>query len=291
MRMQSWLPKKIKKYIKISGENIENNDTNSNAILDSKDVANDTNVSTDYALEDTFIDLYIHIGSTTSLQILDFRRSYLSHGAWIISQKTSSELYRVDTRFMNSVNEWDPGKHGWFRILSTRNPKKSTDLNNKIVHTPIQTLRNYFNLKVQNCKQQSFHAYFHGTTAESILPLRPLSLPPGNEISDKSSPIQQYSYKLRKRTNILSISRVSNSRRRNKISLNLAIVTKDGPFKLYPSLNDSLSTKEYIDPSFNASVEMDEDGNTWLLLNIGRSCGRLISGDARNENDRSLLTR
>ena len=289
--MQSLLPKKIKQNLKASDERVDKNLIISNSISNNKSVKNDTNASTDYTLQNTFIDLYLHIGNKNTFQDLDFHKSYLSYGDWIVSHKTSSELYRVERRFMNSVNEWDPGKHGWFRTVSNRSLRKSSDIRNRILHTPVQTLQNYLNLKVQNCKKQSFQAYFHGTTSTSSLPLLPLNSHPGHDGQNLMPTNQGYKYQLRKRTNVLSITRTSNLRSTNKMSLNLAIITKDGPFKLYPSLNESFLEKEYIDSSFNATIKMDEDGNTWLLLNIGSTCGRLISGDVRNKNDRSILTR
>ena len=291
MRMQSLLPKKIKENLKTSDERASENRITLNATSNNETVKNDTNVVTDYTLKNTFIDLYLHIGNKNIFQDLDFRQSYLSYGEWIVSHKTSSELYRVERRFMNSVNEWDPGKHGWFRTVTNKILRKTSHIRNRILHTPVETLQNYLNLKVQNCKKQSFQAYFHGTTSTSALPLVPLNSSPSREGHNSISSIQENKYQLRKRTNVLSITRTSYLKSNNKMSLNLAIVTKGGPFKLYPSVNESLLEKEYIDSSFNATVKMDEDGNTWLLLDIGSSCGRLISGDVRNKNDRSILTR
>ena len=291
MRMQSLLPMKIKQNPKTSDDSADENRATLNATSNNKTVENETNVVKDYTLENTFIDLYLHIGNKNVFQDLDFRQSYLSYGEWIVSHKTSSELYRVEKRYMNSVNEWDPGKHGWFRTVPNSIFRKASDIENRILHTPVQTLQNYLNLKVQNCKKQSFQAYFHGTTSTSTLPLLPLNSHPGHDGHNLIPIHQEYKYQLRKRTNVLSLTRSSSLRSNIKMSLNLAIVTRGGSFKLYPSLNESLLTKEHIDPSFDAKVKMDEDGNTWLLLSIGSSCGRLISGDVRNKNDRSILTR
>ena len=77
----------------------------------------------------------------------------------------------------------------------------------------------------------------------------------------------------------------------HKLNVNLAIVASEGPFTLYPSVKESLFSKMNIDASFNATIEMDVDGHTWLLLNLGNTCGELLSGDVRHQNKRLILAR
>ena len=288
MRMLSWLPNQKKHILKTSHGSLIEKNNNSKESVEYTNESNGTTNSTDYTLEDRFIDLYLNIGPKTGLQALNFHHSYVNSGEWIISyQPASSELYHVDNGFINSLNEWDPGKHGWFRTFTSTN---TSDISRgkKLRHTPVEVLQKYLNIKVQNCKHQYFKAHFHGTTADSHFALQPLN---SLKLKNGRNTQQQYNYRIRKATNILSLKPLSYPTRSHKISLNLAIVTKGGPFKLYPSLNESLFVKEKIDSSFNATVEMDEEGNTWLLLNVGRSCGRLLSGDVRHQTDRSILTR
>ena len=291
MCMQSWIPKIKTKNFKSKEEYLSAQNSQSNKLANYTDDSHYADTHKGYTLEDRFIDLYLSIGSETGVQSLDFHHSYVNSGAWIVSQAKSSELYYVDDRHINSLNEWDPGKHGWFRTMSKSSMRNQFSTNLKLLHTPVETLQKHLSLKVQNCKQQSFQAYFHGTTATS--PLKIKSLDPSQEKGGLNllSRENQYNYRIRKATNILSRTQPLNTISNHKVSINLAIVTKGAPFKLYPSVNDSWFEQDYIDSSFNASVEMDEDGNTWLKLNVGRSCGKLISGDIRHETDRSILSR
>ena len=291
MRMQSWIPKIKTKNFTIKEEyiSVKNNQSNKTAYHTDESHYADTHKG--YTLEDRFIDLYLSIGSKTVVQSLDFHHSHVNSGAWIVSRAKSSELYYIDDRHINSLNEWDPGKHGWFRTISKSSVRNQFSTNQKLLHTPVETLQKYFSLRVQNCKQQSFQAYFHGTTSTSPLLLKPLNPSQGIDGQILLSKDNKFNYRLRKGTNILSRTQPMKTISNHKLSINLAIVTKGAPFKLYPSLNDSWFEQDYIDSSFNASVEMDEDGNTWLKLNLGRSCGKLISGDIRHETDRSIMSR
>ena len=284
--MQSWIPKIKSK----SSPNKEEYLSAKNDLLNKS--ANYTEEShKGYTLEDRFIDLYLSIGSKTGLQVLGFHNSHINSGAWIVSRTKSSELYHVDDRHINSLNEWDPGKHGWFRTISKSSVRNQFSTDKKILRTPVEKLQKYLSLRVQNCKQQSFQAYFHGTTATSPLLLKTLNPSQGKDGKTILSRENQYNYRIRKATNIFSRTQPLNAISDPKVSINLAIVTKGAQFKLYPSVNDSWFEQDYIDSSFNASVEMDEDGNTWLKLNLGRSCGKLISGDIRHETDRSIMSR
>ena len=92
MRMQSLLPMKIKQNPKTSDDSADENRATLNATSNNKTVENETNVVKDYTLENTFIDIYLHIGNKNVFQDLDFRQSYLSYGEWIVSHKTSSAL-------------------------------------------------------------------------------------------------------------------------------------------------------------------------------------------------------
>ena len=249
---------------------------------------NTDTASQEFSLKDSFIDLYMSISPKTGFTFQNVRSSFVRPGEWIVSNPTtSSELFHGVHGYMNSLNEWDPNKLGWFRALSKTDYRSSSILR----HTPTEILQKYLLINVQNCKQQVFKAAFHGITSESTLPLHPLHSSLFNNNRRELSQQQQYKYRIRKSTKILSMTPDAYHSNTNKLNVNLAVVANGGPFKLYPSAKESMFAKMYIDSSFNATIEMDKDRNTWLLLNIGRTCGGFLSGDIRYQDYKSILTR
>ena len=239
-----------------------------------------------------FIDLFLSISPKSGYTNQKFHSSFLRPGDWIISDPTSpSKLFRVPLGYVNDKSQWDPNKLGWFRILP-KNGLNDNDSIDLLRHTPIDILQKHLFINLRNCQKQQFQASFHGISEGTKIPLHPLDESNVNKYAFNEAKEQEYKYRIRKSTRILSIlPNLSVYAQSHKLRVNLATVASKGPFLLFPSPSKSVFAKLKIDESFNASVEVDKDNYTWLLLNLGNTCGRFLTGDVRHQAYRHLLTR
>ena len=278
--------------VSIEGTQSEKNETNygeENSYSKSSEM---NEVSSRGSTHQDFIDLFLSISPKSGYTNQKFHSSFLRPGDWIISDPTSpSKLFRVPLGYVNDKSQWDPNKLGWFRIL----PKNSLNDNDSIDllrHTPIDILQKHLFINLRNCQKQRFQASFHGISEGTKIPLHPLDESNVNKYGFNEAKEQEYKYRIRKSTRILSIlPNLSVYAQSHKLRVNLATVASKGPFLLFPSPSKSVFAKLKIDESFNASVEVDKDNYTWLLLNLGNTCGRFLTGDVRHQAYRHLLTR
>ena len=275
--------------VPIEGTQSEKNETSygkENSFSKSSDM---NKVSSRGSMHQDFIDLFLSISPKSGYTNQKFHSSFLRPGDWIISNPTSSsKLYRVPRGYVNDKAQWDPNKLGWFRVL----PEKENDSIDLLRHTPIDILQKHLFINLKNCQKQQFQASFHGISKGTKIPLQPLDGSNSNKYSFNEAKEQEYKYRIRKSTRILSIlPDLSVYAQSHKLRVNLATVASKVPFLLYPSPSKSVFAKLRIDESFNASVEVDKDNYTWLLLNLGNTCGRFLTGDVRHQTHRHLLTR
>jgi hypothetical protein len=82
---------------------------------------------------------------------------YLSNNQWILFETSTNKFYTYGNSFVNTIDEWNPAKLGWFR----RRDLQNTGM--EILMPANETLARYLDIKTV-CKREKFSAVFHGVT-------------------------------------------------------------------------------------------------------------------------------